>query len=903
VIESLECRRLFAVVPAASADAFVESVGVNGGGGNALTDLHRFREYGFRYSRSAIIRQEDPNWVAKHNQAFDQYGLRYLMTINKEPSPAGLVAKYKEFLPGSIAMLEGNNEVDNTAFYDQGYETIAQNAQAGYWDALKGDPATRDTPLAIYSTTYGDWHGFHTTKADLGNMHYYPGPQKPPLFVDGINDFFVNRNRLDSALDGPEKGFIVGEGGYSVSRFGPMTRAAQAKADSILAAEYFKHGVARTFMFSFYGSNEGFELYNQPAGAAMKYLLNTLGDATWNDAANTWNYPTFNAGSLDFSISGGDPSIRSQLLQKANGDFYLMLWQSKPVSNNTGGDINNPNVNVTLNFKTALGSTAVVHRMTPSTGAYATSNATISGSAGSQSLTVGVPDSLMLIKLDPTSTSPFAQTGTVYQEVWTGVSGTAVAGVPVQNAPTQVNTLTQLEGTFSGDNYGSRIRGYITAPKEGLYTFWVSGDDNVQLRLSRMPDAARDLQTIATVPGYSNLREWNKFAEQKSVPVSLLGGRKYYFEVVHKEGTGGDSVSVGWAKPGESKSLPSQVIPGSVLSPVATTLPSGWMNADVGKTDLPGTASESGSTFALQGNGRDIWGTSDQFHYAYKGMNGDGTVIAQVALQQNTDPWAKGGVMVRSGIGAADPYVGLFLTPTNGIALQYRSSVGGSTTNAGSVAGLAAPVWLKLVRSGNTFTASYSTSGSSWTQVGSPVSIGVATNAKAGLAATSHSTLTTGSTNFTNVTVGVPVTTTSAPVGRNIGFRATINNRYVMSDQNDSLRRLKATVATTVGAWEQFDVVDAGGGFIALKSRVTGTFVTADQRVGANGQLRADTATVIDTWEQFEWVDQGNGLFALRAVISGLFVSSDQNNGGVLKAWATAVRSWELFDWADLGAS
>lgn len=755
LIEAIEARRLFAVVPAASADAFVESVGVNGGGGGeTVTDYQRIRDYGFRHLRTSVVRYEDPNWVATHNQGYDQTGLRWLMTINKEPTPAELVSFYKQYTPGSIAMLEGNNEVDNTAFYGNGYEAVAQAAQPGYWDALKADPATRDTPLAIYSTTYGDWRGYTTTKADFGNLHYYPGAQRAPLFVDGINDFQVNRNRMDNALAGPEKGFIVGEAGYSVNRFGPMSRAAQAKADSMLVAEYFKQGVPRSFVFSFYGSNEGFELYSQPAGNALKGLLTTLGEATWNDPANTWNRPSFSPGALDFTITGGNDSVRSQLLQKSNGDFYLMLWQSKGVSDGNGNDINNADVNVTLNFKTPLNATAVVSRLTPSTGLYSTSNATIGGSGGNQSLTVGVPDSVMLIKLDPTAASPFAQTGTIYQEVWTGVGGTAVSSVPVQNAPDQVNTLTQLEGTFGGDNYGSRTRGYITAPTDGLYTFWISGDDNVEFRLSRSPDGARDVQTIATVPGYSNYREWNKFAEQKSVPIALLAGRKYYFEVLQKEGGGGDSVSVGWAKPGEAKTAPSQVVPGSALSPVGTPLPTGWMNADVGRTDLPGTASESGGTFALQGNGSDIWNNADQFHFAYKSQNGNGDLIARVSAQQNTDGWAKSGVMFRDGIGAGDSFAGLFVTPSNGIQFQYRNGNGTNAQGAGGTGGVAAPVWLKLSRSGDAFTASYSLNGTSWTQVGSPTTVAIATNAKAGLAALSHNVLTTGSATFTNVSVG-----------------------------------------------------------------------------------------------------------------------------------------------------
>ncbi len=750
-IECLESRRLMAAVTAASADAFVESVGLNGGGGNTLADFQNFRNYGFRHVRTALVRYEDPNWVATHNQAHDQLGLRWLMTINKEPTPADLVARFKQYTPGSIALLEGNNEVDNTAFYGNGYEQVARNAQAGYWDALKADTATRDTPLAIYSTTFSDWHGFSTTKADLGNIHYYPGPLNPPLFINGYNDFFTTRHRMDAALDGPEKGFIVGEAGYSAYRFGPMSRAAQAKADSMMIADYFKQGVPRTYVFSFYGSNEGFELYNQPAGAALSHILGTLGDATWNNASNLWNYPSFNPGTLDFTLTGGNDALRSQLLQKSNGDFYLLLWQSRPVSNSSGGDINNPDVNVTLNFNTALGATAVVHRMTPGTGAYSTSNVMLSGSAGSQSMTIGVPDSLLMIKLDPTSSNPFAQTGTIHQEIWKDVGGTAVADIPTGRPPDQINTLGQLEGTFSGDNYASRTRGYITAPADGLYTFWVSGDDNVELRLSRLPDQARDLETIATVPGWTDLREWHKYGEQKSVPIALMRGRKYFFEVVHKEGGGGDSVSVGWARPGQDKTAPSEVIPGSVLSPAAEPLPAGWTSIDVGGAELAGAASESGDGFSLSGNGSDIWNSADQFHFAYQRMSGDGSITARVTAQQNTFPWAKAGLMLRDGTAASARFVAVVLTASNGVQFLHRGAPGENAQDAGLVGGLSAPVWLRLTRSGNAYSAFYSHNGTTWTQVGQPVNVSLPATANAGLAVTTHNTLTTGTADFAHV--------------------------------------------------------------------------------------------------------------------------------------------------------
>ena len=42
------------------------------------------------------------------------------------------------------------------------------------------------------------------------------------------------------------------------------------------------------------------------------------------------------------------------------------------------------------------------------------------------------------------------------------------------------------------------------------------------------------------------------------------------------------------------------------------------------------------------GGGIDIWDTSDQFHFVYQPLTGDGTIQARVTSIEETDPWAKG---------------------------------------------------------------------------------------------------------------------------------------------------------------------------------------------------------------------------------------------------------------------
>jgi len=142
--------------------------------------------------------------------------------------------------------------------------------------------------------------------------------------------------------------------------------------------------------------------------------------------------------------------------------------------------------------------------------------------------------------------------GKVAREYWTGVQGAAISDIPVNTRPTGTNTLTSLEGPVNwADNYGTRIRGYIVPPATGSYTFYIAGDDSSELWLSTGASPANKSR-IAYVSGWTNSREWTKYASQQSDAKSLTAGQKYYFEILHKEGGGGDNIAVGWTGPGIS---------------------------------------------------------------------------------------------------------------------------------------------------------------------------------------------------------------------------------------------------------------------------------------------------------------------------------------------------------------
>jgi beta-mannanase/type IV secretory pathway protease TraF len=170
----------------------------------------------------------------------------------------------------------------------------------------------------------------------------------------------------------------------------------------------------------------------------------------------------------------------------------------------------------------------------------------------------------------PPPPSSCSGTGSISREVWNGISGTSISSIPVSSVPSSTGSLTIFEAPASvADNYGQRIRGYICPPATGNYIFWISSDDNSELWLSTN-DQVANRQKIASVTGWTSSRQWTKYPSQQSVAKYLIAGQKYYIEALHKEGSQGDHLAVGWQLPNGSQERP---VPGSRLLPYTSTPP------------------------------------------------------------------------------------------------------------------------------------------------------------------------------------------------------------------------------------------------------------------------------------------------------------------------------------------
>ena len=99
------------------------------------------------------------------------------------------------------------------------------------------------------------------------------------------------------------------------------------------------------------------------------------------------------------------------------------------------------------------------------------------------------------------------------------------------------------------------------------------------------------------------------------------------------------------------------------------------------------------------------WDTYDGFRFAYQQLAGDGSVSARVVSQNKSGKggiWQKSGVMLRAingtNVDPSAPYYGVFVTPSNGVVVQYRTQEAAYTAQPVQIKGTAAPVFLKVSR-------------------------------------------------------------------------------------------------------------------------------------------------------------------------------------------------------------
>ena len=219
------------------------------------------------------------------------------------------------------------------------------------------------------------------------------------------------------------------------------------------------------------------------------------------------------------------------------------------------------------------------------------------------------------------------------------------------------------------------------------------------------------------------------------------------------------------------------------VAEVPGPLPPQFTSADIGAVGLPGSASFCDGQFTISGSGADIWGNTDafQFVYTYVPVSTNCDIRARVLSVQNTDPWAKAGVMIREALAAGARNVYMPISYGNGASFQWRPTTSGTTYNTDQ-AGIGTPYWVRLTRTNNTFTGYISSDGVAWTQVGASTNIAMASGVYAGLAVTAHNSGLLNASVFDNLSASflpantapvlAPIASQTVNVGQTVAFTA-----------------------------------------------------------------------------------------------------------------------------------
>lgn len=322
--------------------------------------------------------------------------------------------------------------------------------------------------------------------------------------------------------------------------------------------------------------------------------------------------------------------------------------------------------------------------------------------------------------------------------------------------------------------------------------------------------------------------------------------------------------------------------------PVFTVLPANWITSDLGSVSQAGSASDSGGTYTVNGSGADIWGNSDSFRFVYQQVTGDVEITARVVSQQNTDPWAKAGVLIRDSLDPAAIYGGAVITPSNGILMIGRAGFNCCFSNFKQITG-AAPQWLRAVKVGAIVATYYSADGISWQPL-SIQNVGLHSTSYVGLGVASR-TSGLNTTTFDNVTI-TPLSSVSSPLTQqDIGAPPASGN----AGNGNAATYVSGSGADIYGSPDAFHFVSqTWTGDLDVRLKITG-----QQNTGAwakSGLMVRESLTG-DSRHVSCFETPGYGTIAIyRATQGASAVAGNDSTSNIAPAWCRITRVGNIFN-------
>ncbi|MBE3070085.1 MAG: fibronectin type III domain-containing protein, partial [Planctomycetes bacterium] len=417
--------------PPRSADDFVDAMGV------CTHWSYMDTPYGSAYEKVKAllgdlgVRHVRDGWHEREIDLYKTYGIRATTIFSPGPKPPrDQLAILREQVK-VIDMIEGPNEVDlfKTTYNGKGFPEGPKAYQNDLYAAVKADAALAGVGVIAPSTarTGSNLELAPLASLDTVVMHSYAGGERPSVSLDGpVVSNILNAQRIL----GPGvvwKPIVVTECGYhtALGETGTaqpgVSERAQAKYIPRTFAEYFNHGIVRTFTYEFidefpdYKTDEreatnaeacfGLvkrDLTPKLAYTALKNLIALLKEASWDAAKQAWQTPPVTLRALDFTLEGDAKNVHHTLLQKSTGEYLLLLWQEvTSFDTKAKRDIANADVAVTLTLNSPVFDAAVY---LPSRGPEP-----VKTFDAPKAIALSVPDEVLVVKLLVPAASPDAQ--------------------------------------------------------------------------------------------------------------------------------------------------------------------------------------------------------------------------------------------------------------------------------------------------------------------------------------------------------------------------------------------------------------------------------------------------------------------------------------------------------------